>query len=439
MRFAARLKLTAFLCTLLTLAVGATLFQAHLYQQKIYSQLNHSMRIQLSIDSLRSQLWLYEEYSDQMSLNELNTRQANLAFELTRKMQWNSQQQRVLDNLNRLNTNIRVLFNTQLSKSSQIQTEQERINSERLLKAKYSMNIERMTEDMTNLHQLTIAQAKQTQQTLLIVVSVVVFLLSLTVTLWSSMTLFRFRQGMKTLIIGMKNLAEGHLHSRIKYQNTDEFSEMAQHFNQMTSSLESTTIKKEALKEEVARQTQKLTEQQVKLTYLAEHDELTAIYNRRAFIKQIDLAITRDARSQQQAALLFIDLDRFKIINDTLGHQTGDEVLTQIAKRLIMSLRSSDFVGRFGGDEFVVWLDFIESRTDIIAKTQQILDVIKLPMKMGNDTINVGASIGISQFPAHGKNSLTLITAADTAMYIAKHDPHREYCLFEDIDQAGSD
>ena len=155
MKFATRLKLTAILCTLLTIAVCMALFQAHLHQQKIYSQLNHSMQIQLSIDSLRSQLWLYEEYSDQLSLAELNTRQANLAAELGRKMQWNSNQQKILNNLNRLNTNIRVLFNTQSFKESQEQTEQQRLNSERLLKAKYSMNIEKMTEDMNLLHQIT--------------------------------------------------------------------------------------------------------------------------------------------------------------------------------------------------------------------------------------------------------------------------------------------
>jgi diguanylate cyclase (GGDEF)-like protein len=238
---------------------------------------------------------------------------------------------------------------------------------------------------------------------------------------------------MKTLILGMKNLAAGNLHSRINYQNIDEFSDMAQNFNHMTESLECITIKKEALKEEVARQTHKLTEQQIKLTYLAEHDELTSIYNRRAFIKQIDLAIARDSRSQQQAALLFIDLDRFKIINDTMGHQTGDEVLIHIAKRLMANLRSSDFAGRLGGDEFVVWLDFIDNSDDIITKTQQILAVLKQPIKIAEETVNVGASIGISQFPAHGNNSLTLITAADSAMYIAKHDPQKEYCFFEDI------
>ncbi|WP_434953009.1 diguanylate cyclase domain-containing protein [Shewanella sp. HL-SH4] len=433
MTLATRLKLTAILCALLTLAVGEALFRAHNYQQKIYQQLNHSMQIQLSIDSLRSQLWLYEEYADKLSLTELNARQASLAFELSQNMQWNTKQQQVLDNLNRLNTNVRVLFNTQqISKNGETPAKRTS-TSVRLLKVKYSMNIERMTEDMYRLHQLTISQAKQTQQSLLISISLVVLLLSAIATLWSSITLIRFKRGMKALNDGMRKLAAGDLESRIAYTMKDEFSEMSDNFNHMKSSLQNITVKKDQLTQEVARQTAKLTAQQAKLTYLAEHDELTSIYNRRAFIKQIDIAIARGIRRDDKAALLFIDLDRFKIINDTLGHQMGDEVLITIAQRLTSHLRSSDFVGRLGGDEFVVWLDYIDDVHDIIAKVNQIIMLIEQPIIANGETLSVGASIGISQFPLHGNSSGSLVTAADTAMYLAKQNTHNHYCLFQNI------
>ena len=248
MTLATRLKLTAILCALLTIAVCQALFQAHTYQQKIYKQLNHSMQIQLSIDSLRSQLWLYEEYSDQLSLSELNIRQADLAVQLSKDIQWHTKQRRVLDNLNRLNANIRVLFNTQMESNTNHSLSEHQLTSSRLLKAKYSMNIEKMTEDMYRLHKVTIAQAKQTQQSLLISVSLVVLLLSILVTMWSSMTLIRFKRGMKSLNDGMRTLANGDLESRVKYDMNDEFAEMSDNFNDMKASLQKITIKKEELK-----------------------------------------------------------------------------------------------------------------------------------------------------------------------------------------------
>ncbi|MCL1143752.1 diguanylate cyclase domain-containing protein [Shewanella gaetbuli] len=431
MTLSTRLKLTAFLSALLTITVGEALYRSHTYQQKIYQQLTHSMKIQLAIDTLRSHLWLYEEYSDNLSLEELNDRQARLAQQLTQNIDWDIEQKEILDNLTRLNTNIRMLFNTQIIPLKVPQDIQ--LSSQRLLKSKYSMNLETMTEYMLRLQQVTITKAKKTQQSLLISISIVVLILSIVVTLWSSITLLRFKQGMTSLNKGMKQLAKGDLESRIQYPQQDEFADMVNNFNMMKTSLQNITIRKDQLKLEVEKQTQKLTEQQVQLTYLAEHDELTSIYNRRAFIKQIEIAITRASRRNEHAALLFIDLNKFKIINDTLGHHTGDEVIKTVAQRLKSTLRSSDIVGRFGGDEFVIWLDYIEQTDDIIAKINEIIDTIKQPINIDNEKVNVGSSIGVSLFPADGKISSSLITAADTAMYIAKNDPKTEYYFFNQL------
>lgn len=163
---------------------------------------------------------------------------------------------------------------------------------------------------------------------------------------------------------------------------------------------------------------------------MAEHDELTGIYNRRAFIKKIDNAIARDLRSDDQAALLFIDLNKFKQINDTLGHSVGDEVIVTLAQRLVNNLRVTDIVGRLGGDEFVVWLDLLAEPVNIDQKLTLLLNIIKQPIDIGPHTLQVGASIGISVFPKHGISSRELISAADTAMYQAKADNSIEYCYF---------
>ncbi|WP_445778679.1 diguanylate cyclase domain-containing protein, partial [Shewanella sp.] len=230
---------------------------------------------------------------------------------------------------------------------------------------------------------------------------------------------------------GMEALASGDLTSRIVFSDDDELSALANNFNNMKYSLTQITVKKDSLKQEVDRQTRKLIEQQDRLIFLAEHDELTGIYNRRAFIKKIDNAIARDLRSDDQAALLFIDLNKFKHINDTLGHSVGDEVIVIIAQRLRNHLRSTDIVGRLGGDEFVVWLDLIAEPIDIDQKITQLLTVIKMPMNISTHQLEVGASIGISVLPKHGTTSRELISAADTAMYRAKADNSIEYCFYQ--------
>ncbi|WP_350431777.1 diguanylate cyclase [Shewanella sp. H8] len=430
MMLSKRLKLTATLCSLLTLIVGFSLIQAHYYQQKIYHQLNYSMKLQISIDSLRSQLWLYQEYTDDQGLSELNNRQAELAKDLSQQINWDAQQKLVIENLNRLNTNVRTLINTQNNFHNKQVNISSTLTAERLFKAKYSMIIEEMTEEMFHLHQLSIKQANQTQQRLLAMIGLVLLLLATLVTVWSFMTLIRFKKGLTSLNQGMKALAAGDLISQINIQDTDELSALAENFNKMKQSLAQITIKKEQLKQEVDSQTRKLFEQQDKLIFLAEHDDLTGIYNRRAFIKQIDSAIARDLRGTNQAALLFIDLNKFKDINDTLGHSIGDEVIIVIAKRLVKNLRSTDIVGRLGGDEFIIWLDMLSEPIDLEQKIHQLLATIKHPIIIDQHTLHVGASIGISILPKNGLTSRELISAADTAMYQAKADNSIEFCYY---------
>jgi diguanylate cyclase (GGDEF)-like protein len=430
MMLSKRLKLTATLCTLLTFIVGLSLIQIHNYQQQIYRQLNYSMKLQISIDSLRSQLWLYQEYTDDQGLSELNKRQTELAQNLAEDINWAVQQKLIIANLNQLNNNIRKLINTQNSYHSKQVDVSSTLIAEQLFKAKYSMTIEEMTEEMFRLHQLSIKQASQTQQKLLYLVGAVLLLLAILVTAWSFMTLIRFKKGLASLKQGMNALAAGDLTSQINFTDTDELSALADNFNKMKQSLAQITIKKEELKQEVDSQTHKLIEQQDRLIFLAEHDELTGIYNRRAFIKKIDTAIARDLRSEDQAALLFLDLNKFKDINDSLGHSIGDDVIMIIASRLVNNLRATDMVGRFGGDEFIVWLDMITGPIDIEHKIHQLLDCIKQPIIIGQHILHVGASIGISMLPKHGLNSLELISAADTAMYQAKADRSIEFCFY---------
>jgi len=156
------------------------------------------------------------------------------------------------------------------------------------------------------------------------------------------------------------------------------------------------------------------------IRYLAKYDELTGLPNRNMFHDRLQHAFAQVQRHARLLAILFIDLDRFKNVNDTLGHEAGDQVLMQVAQRLRGCLRHSDTVGRLGGDEFVVLIEDLPRLANAAAVAQKILDAVARPFFLGAQELHIGASIGISVYPEDGKDPQTLLQRADAAMYRAK-------------------
>ncbi|MDY0398265.1 MAG: EAL domain-containing protein [Desulfuromonas thiophila] len=154
--------------------------------------------------------------------------------------------------------------------------------------------------------------------------------------------------------------------------------------------------------------------------YLATHDSLTGLANRLLLHDRTDQAILKAKRQRQQVFLLLLDLDRFKIVNDSLGHDIGDQLLLQVAERLRGAVRESDTVARLGGDEFVVLFPEVNSDTTIVDLAESIRRAIASPIRIQQREIQVTASIGLSQYPAHGDCCAELIRHADLAMYRAK-------------------
>lgn len=162
------------------------------------------------------------------------------------------------------------------------------------------------------------------------------------------------------------------------------------------------------------------------LERLAHHDALTGLPNRLLLLSRIEHALERAQRNDSPLAVLYLDLDGFKAINDSLGHPAGDRVLQQVADRLTSHLRSADTVARLGGDEFVVLLEDLavtagETQNHALAVARELADWLAQPMTVPPDTeVRVGASIGISHYPIHGTDAATLLAHADEAMYLAK-------------------
>jgi diguanylate cyclase (GGDEF)-like protein len=165
-------------------------------------------------------------------------------------------------------------------------------------------------------------------------------------------------------------------------------------------------------------QQRKRTEDRV--NHIAFHDDLTSLPNRLMLNRSLDQAVSRHRRAGTQLAILFMDVDRFKVINDSLGHEFGDILLRQVADRLREHSREGDLAARMGGDEFVVLVENQEKLTDLSTCAQCLVDRLSAPYVLGSREYHITLSIGISVFPSDGHDSQSLLKAADVAMYRAK-------------------
>jgi diguanylate cyclase (GGDEF)-like protein/PAS domain S-box-containing protein len=167
-----------------------------------------------------------------------------------------------------------------------------------------------------------------------------------------------------------------------------------------------------------------------KLEFLAHHDALTQLPNRVRFSESFRQAIARARRTRRSVAALFIDLDRFKTINDSLGHHAGDALLQELAERLSECVRESDVVARFGGDEFAVMIDELHSSEDAAKVAAKILEVLAQPLQIGTHQVGCSGSVGIACYPNDGSDVEALLKNADTAMYRAKAEGRNTYRFF---------
>ena len=174
----------------------------------------------------------------------------------------------------------------------------------------------------------------------------------------------------------------------------------------------------------------KQKEDELRLQFLAHHDPLTGLVNRTLFQQRCEETLMLAGRKNTKAAVIFIDLDHFKTVNDSLGHAYGDDLLKQAGGRLVECVRKTDVVGRLGGDEFIVLLNEVGDSGDVALIAKKILDRLTASFTIAGHEIFVSASLGISWFPDDGQNAATLIQNADAAMYAAKEQGRNNYQFF---------
>lgn len=191
---------------------------------------------------------------------------------------------------------------------------------------------------------------------------------------------------------------------------------------------------------EITRQLQRLqaevaerTRAEALISHIAYHDTLTNLPNRLLFQTRLHETLLRLQAQPQPVALLFLDLDRFKVVNDTLGHDVGDLLLQTVAQRLLHSVRDGDTVARMGGDEFTLILPDVGGVNHVAEIARRILDAFAMPFVLGAQPLQVTTSIGISVFPADGTNATTLLKNADIAMYAAKAQGKNRFAFYSSL------
>lgn len=173
---------------------------------------------------------------------------------------------------------------------------------------------------------------------------------------------------------------------------------------------------------EISNKNQQLLTAVKKMKHMADHDVLSGLPNRRFFLKQLTIAMADAKRNSTKLAVVFIDLDRFKDINDTLGHYLGDQLLKYVSKQMLRQLRSIDTISRQGGDEFTLLLNKISSELEIIQLIKQIQSIVESPIRINGHELHVAMSMGIATYPGDGSTTDELLKHADMAMYSAKEE-----------------
>lgn len=218
---------------------------------------------------------------------------------------------------------------------------------------------------------------------------------------------------------------------RMPYSGKNEIGSLADSFNQMLETIEKNQKERDAADDALQLNKRRLERAVKDLQYLANYDSLTQLPNRALCMDRIKHALKRATRTNTMVGLLFLDLDHFKDVNDSLGHAVGDQLLKATSQRLLEKIRNEDTLARLGGDEFVIILNEIQETQDVISIVNKIVVAFEEPFKLSNYEVNCTVSIGVCLFPQDGVDVDSLMKAADAAMYKAKEVGRNTFEFYE--------
>jgi len=232
----------------------------------------------------------------------------------------------------------------------------------------------------------------------------------------------------RRLTAGARQLAAGDLTTRVRRGGASELDALARVFNQMATELDGA---ERAVRSYQSQLEQRVTERTQQLQHLADHDPLTNLPNRRQLFHYLSERIAAADQRGERLAMLFLDLDNFKTVNDSLGHEFGDRVLTEIGDRLRLLTSDGGFIARLGGDEFTLVFPFSGSIEEIERRATTLVSQFQRPLQVDRREIAVGVSCGAAVFPDHGGDAASLLRAADAALFRAKELGRNRLCIYD--------
>jgi diguanylate cyclase (GGDEF)-like protein len=232
----------------------------------------------------------------------------------------------------------------------------------------------------------------------------------------------------RRLAVAIRSMASGNRDARAPRGGSAEIDELAESFNTMADHISAAEAKLRAHQAELERHVAERTRQ---LHHLAHHDPLTQLPNRRQLSARLASALARAAASKQRIALLFVDVDNFKSINDTLGHNFGDRVLQGIARRLAGAAGPGTLLARLGGDEFTVLIEDVRSVEEVESRAAAIVTTLQHPLTIDGRALSTSASVGASLYPDHAEDAEGLLKAADVALFRAKELGRNRFALYK--------
>jgi diguanylate cyclase (GGDEF)-like protein len=232
----------------------------------------------------------------------------------------------------------------------------------------------------------------------------------------------------RRLTAGARRLASGDLSTRVRGGGATEVAELAHAFNQMAAELDAA---ERAVKSYQAQLEARVEERTQQLRHLADHDPLTNLPNRRHLFQRLNEMIHTTTGVHGHLAVLFLDLDNFKTINDSLGHEFGDRVLTAIGERLREVTGETGFIARLGGDEFTLVFHFSGDVAEIEKRAGALVSLFQQPLILDRREISIGVSCGAAVYPDHGRDAASLLRAADAALFRAKELGRNRVCVYD--------